>query len=208
MRIWETWYMRSTWTARRRCSLTALVGVIVALCAAVLVAPPAGAQNENPYGSTSTTAPDQPTASCSIDQSSGVQGGVVSGTLFDIEAGSTAEFYLGGVLLGTIEAPDGPQTFRRAPIAATVDVAFSFGIPADLAPGMYTPIVVGSTFNAECALPGGAVAFEVLAASDGDGDGDDDLAFTGFEILFLVLLGLLLIAVGYAIVRRRRNYAT
>lgn len=210
MLILEKWYMQSTWTARRQGSLAVLVGLFVALSAVALAAAPASAQSENPYGSTSTTAPGSPTPSCSIEQTSGANGAVISGTVFDVEAGSTVDFYLGGVQLGTIEVPAGPQAFWAAPITATTDVAFSFTVPADLEPGMYAPVIVGTTFNTECALPGGADAFEVLAASDerGDGESGGDLAFTGFEILFLVFLGLLLIAVGYAIVRRRRNYTT
>ena len=194
--------MRSTRTTRRRGLLTTLFVMVVTLCA--VTATPAGAQDDSPYGSTSTTAPEQPTASCSIEQSSGAQGGVISGTLFDVEAGSTIDFFLGGTKLGSIEVPAGAQKFRAAPISGTVDVEFSFAIPADLAPGMYSPIIVGATFNSECALPGGAVAFEVLAASDERADDSGgDLAFTGFEILSLAFLGLLLVAIGYVIVRKR-----
>lgn len=188
--------------------LPTFIGLLITMCVFILGAavPAQATQAGDPYGSTSTTAPEQPEASCSITTAFGAQGGVISGTLFDVETGATAEFYLDGFFLGEIDVPASPQTFRAAPVAATVDVDFSFRIPVDIPPGEYTPVVIGATFSCECALPGGADAFGVLAAATDTGDGGDGgLAFTGFDLLQLVILGIALVLAGYVVVRSRRR---
>jgi hypothetical protein len=216
-----------TWFGARGSSAAVVSVVVLTLLAS---ANGAGAQADDPYGPTSTTAPPEETeVSCSVDESTVVQGGVLSGIVSGVEVGTTLEFFLGGELLGEIEVPPAPQGFRALPVAPTTDVTFSFAVPTTIVPGRYEPIVVGATFTAQCSLSGGVAvladeavlgegivreadtgpgAVEVLArdaaaASGGSGA----LPLTGMELGVLALVGLASVVVGYALVRRRHATA-
>src|SRR5690606_2763194 len=93
----------------------------------------------------------------------------------------------------------GIRPIVAVPMQDSGDVAMTFDIP-ELAPGEYSVVAVGVGFTVTC----GGGGFDVLAdaAQTGDGDGAKGaLAFTGAQILGLVLLALILLAVGYVLVR-------
>lgn len=159
--------------------------------AVVLGTSPAGAQSD-PYGPTSTTTVPGSAVSCQVSVASGAPGSPVEGSVDGATPGSAGEVLLGGTTVGDFA------------VAAAGSAEFDFAVPV-LEPGDYVVTVVGPTYNAECVVPGGGVLFAVLAAADSTGDDDGaggDLAFTGGSVLVLVLVGLMLVAIGYAIRQR------
>ena len=103
-----------------------------------------------------------------------------------------------------------PQGFvgARTPTqAARTDVDFSFRVP-DIQPGVYKLVVTGSTFRSTCAGPAGT-DFAVLAAAGSgggtDGSGRGGLAFTGSNVLLLVLAGMMSVIAGTVLRNRSRG---
>lgn len=185
-----------------------LVGAL-ALALSIVLAPAAGAVQEgDPYGPTSSSVPPEGAdPSCEVASAEATVGTTVRGTVRDVVPGSTIRLFLGSTEVAEVTAPAAPSGVRRLPaqVGATVDVDFSFEVP-DLAPGEYELTATGSTFTATCINPLGGDTFGVLAAAiaDDDGGDDGDLAFTGLELLTMVLVALAAIAGGWVLWSRSR----
>ncbi|MDE0803828.1 MAG: hypothetical protein OSA99_10935 [Acidimicrobiales bacterium] len=152
---------------------------------------------------TSSTTPDgsdDPT--CGISAESAQAGTTVTVTVQNVPAGGTVRVLFDGDVVAS--GSNGTQGFR-GDVSGTVEL--DFAVPA-VAPGSYSLVAVGDSFTITC----GSGDFAVLASGQTTGDDGDDgaLAFTGSEILLMVLLALALLAVGAALVRRSRRsaYAT
>ncbi len=177
---------------RRHMAFSSVVAFLV-----LLVASPAGAQ-ENPYGSTSTTSPPPGSAvSCSVDVSEAQVGSTVTGTVSGVLPNSEVRIQLGSTTVSTETADDG---------SPTTDVGFSFVVPA-VDPGDYPVVASSASFTARCAFPDGGDVLSILAerGSAGAGGGGGSLAFTGSDIALLAAVALALIAVGYAFYRRGKR---
>lgn len=162
-----------------------------------LIAPAAGAQADDPYGSTSTTAPVGSDVSCNVEPSEGAPGATVTATVDGVAFGSRVQINFDGEVVASAAAPSAVQS-------ATTSVQTSFSVPTRT-PGSYLVTAVGPDFTVPCGpdVDGG---FAVLAAADATTTGDSGaLAFTGFNLLLVVLVGLVAVAVGVLIVSRSRR---
>ena len=179
----------------RRTTWIALVSVALL----TLLAPAASAQSDDPYGSTSSTAPPPSGAvSCNVEPSQGSPGTNVTATVDGVDFGSQIQINFGGEVVAGTTAPSAFQS-------GTTAVELSFAVP-DRAPGDYVVTAVGPDFTVTCG-PDVEGVFAVLAASEsttGDG-GSGPLAFTGANLLVLVVAGLVALTVGVALVRRSQN---
>lgn len=155
-----------------------------------------------PTSSTTPGGTDDPT--CGVAVESAQAGATVTVAVENVPAGGTVRVLFNGEVVAS--GSNSAQGFRGA---ATGTVELDFTVP-DVAPGSYSLVAVGDTFTITC----GSGDFAVLAAGQttGNGDGGDGgaLAFTGSEILLMILVALALLAVGVALVRRSRRsaYAT
>lgn len=153
----------------------------------------AGAQ-EDPYGPTSSTAPPSsvdPTCTTTV---SGTVGSEQTATVQNVPFGATVRVLIDGREAGRATAP---SAFQES--TTTLNVPFT--VP-DLEPGAYSLVAVGVDFTLSCTSDG---MFDVLAASAGSGDDGDDLAFTGFDVLLLLVIAMALILIGRMLVRRTRS---
>lgn len=164
----------------------------------------AGAQDGcYPSGcSSTTTSAPPPGPSCGISLEAGQVGAEVIVTVHNVPLGGEVKVLLGGDEVTRGRSQPAVQPIRSMPVQSAVsDVVMSFDIP-DLDPGSYSIAAVGVGFTVTC----GAGGLDVLAAgAGGGGGGGGALAFTGAQILGLVLLALVLIAIGYVLVRRSRE---
>jgi hypothetical protein len=191
----------------------ALVG---AACLSVMAAPFAGAQAA-PYGSTTTTAPGEVAASCSLTRSQAKPGETVTGRVDGVFFGENVRILFDSSIVAEKRAPgpplvvDGVQTqsagtatvFNGQALAAapgdpgTTSVVLTFQVPKSAAVGTHIVRAVGDTFTCFCNPDG---KFTVLAASSGS-----SLARTGVEagLLVAVAVALLLFGRGLLMASRR-----
>lgn len=165
------------------------------------------AQADDPYGPTSTTPPSSFEPECDLSVTTGAPGTRVTATVTNVPPGGTVRILFDGSEVGRGTAPEAPATFRRAPIqTAATTLEIDFVVP-DLGPGTYIVSAVGANFTLECSPD--ADGFGVLAGATGDtpGSGDDDgrLAFTGLNLLLLLLVALALILAGRYVLRMARQ---
>ena len=180
--------------------------------AGVLAAPMAGAQD--PYGSTTTTAPvGEVEASCSLSLSKGTPGTEVTAKVAGVFFGETVRIRFDGTQVAQVTAPDVAGASAGAPVLlggqalpaqdaeGSTTVTVKFTVPKAAAVGNHVVTAVGDTFTCFC-NPNGI--FTVTAASKGG------LARTGVQIALLLVVAAVLMLVGRSLVsasRRRRRRA-
>lgn len=186
----------------------------------VLVAPQAGAQD--PYGSTTTTAPvEEVVATCSLSVSEAKPGAEVTAVVAGVFFGEHVWILFDGLQVGEATAPlapvgginanlpstgavvaqsvGSPVVFQAATDSTTVTIKF---VVPKAAAGTHIVTAVGDTFTCFC-NPNGE--FKVLATANGG-----SLVRTGIEAALLVVIAVALLLVGRALVeasRRRRSDA-
>lgn len=166
-----------------------------------------------PDGCTEPTSPppsDDP--SCGISLSTGQVGDTVTATVVNVPTNGIVRILFDGSEVASNASDEqaaGPQLFR----GASSDVVLQFTVP-DVAPGTYSVVAVGDTFSVTCGDGDGNLGFTVLASTDSatpNSDSDGALAFTGGQILGLLLIGALLLLLGALAVRwakrRRETFA-
>lgn len=180
----------------------ALVGAVVLT---VGIAPAAGAQD--PYGSTTTTAPKPVEATCNLTVPRGVTGTNVTATVRGVFLGERVRILFDGVQVGEGRAPDAVAQSAGAPVAfgggalvaqstPTAAVLVKFTVPK-AAPGVHVVTAVGDTFTAFCNPKG---EFTVLGKGG-------KLVKTGTDVALALAAGLVLLLVGRLLLsssRRRR----
>ena len=177
-------------------ALTVAVAVLVA-------AGPASAQDD-PYGSTSTTAGSPSSgASCELAVTSGDVGASVTATVQGVPLGEVVRILFGGTEVARATAPLQGQSGRAI-------VSIGFAVPA-VSPGQYLVTAVGVGFTAVCSLETSGL-FDVVDVLGSDisrsRGGGGSLARTGIYALLLVAIAVVLLLVGRALVevsRRRRQ---
>lgn len=184
-----------------RCRVLAVLALLFGLLAIVGLAPAGAAQDTDDCdtypagcGTTSTTQPaGDPT--CGIAQTTVQAGATVEVTLSNIEVGATFRVLVAGseVARSTVQGTQGFLPMQ----AERTSTSVSFVVP-DLGPGTYPVVVVGADFTISCGGGGLKVA--------GSSTGRDGLAFTGATILGLIALALILLIIGYVLVRRTRRH--
>jgi len=190
--------------ARRTVGTCTALWVGVALA---LVAAPAGAQDPDPYGGTTTTAGGTTAeASCSLSVTVGEAGDPVTATVINVEVGGTVRILFGGVEVGRATAPA-----QGGEAQTTTSVSITFEVP-DVEPGRYLVTAVGADFTATCsASVGGQFEVretEVLAGGvtrDGGGEGGSSLPRTGLYLALLVTIAIGLLLLGRTLLERSRR---
>lgn len=194
-----------------RTTTRALAALVGAALLAVLGAPMASAETD-PYGSTTTTAPGEVEATCTLNLTKAKPGERVKGKVAGVFFGEKVRLFFDDVQVAEVTAPAAPVTAQSvgAPVAlggqllaaqdtdsTTVDVEFI--VPKNAAVGTHIVTAVGDTFTCFCNPRG---EFTVLAAGTGS------LARTGVEVALVLVVAAALLLVGRAFVagsRRRRR---
>ena len=205
---------RSNGTTGRLAGLSLVV--VVAL--GILLAGAAAAQDD-PYGSTSTTAGSGPpgAATCELTVTSGEPGVEGTATVHNVPFGGTVRILLGGIEVGRATAPQSAQSVG-APVllggqvlpqqAARTTVTVPFVVPS-MPPGPYLMTAVGVDFAGVCsAETGGHV--DVLGETVTRDGGGRSLPRTGIYVLLLLAIAVALVLTGRALIeesRRRRRRA-
>ena len=180
----------------------------------VVGAPSAGAQD--PYGSTTTTAPEDPRedieATCGLSLSEGAPGDRVTATVNGVFLGEKVSIFFDSVEVGSTTAPDVVGSGTGSPVlfggvalpaqSAVTSVQITFTVPP-ASPGTHIVTAVGDTFTCFC-NPNGE--FRVLAAKTSKGA----IPRTGVYVgLFLVIaVALLVVGRGLLAASRRRHART
>ena len=179
----------------------------------VVAAPSAGAQDD-PYGSTTTTAPDDGgrgdvEATCSLSVSEGRPGDKVTATVNGVFLGERVSIFFDSIEVGSTTAPDLTGLSAGSPVlfggsalpaqSAVTSVQVTFTVPP-AAPGTHIVTAVGDTFSCFCNPEG---EFRVLAAAAGKGG----LPRTGVYAGLFVVIAIALLIAGRALLAasRRRN---
>jgi hypothetical protein len=197
--------------------LAALLGAALVIGVA---APLAGAQD--PYGSTTTTAPPvrQIEATCGLSIGSGRPGDSVTATVRGVFLGENVRIFFDGVQVASGTAPTTAsaatgggglaRTDRRVVALSSADVAV-FNAPAQVtttsvtltftvpnaAPGTHIVTAVGDTFSCFC-NPNGE--FQVLASKS-----PRSLPRTGVYVALYLVLAAILLGIGSELVLRARR---
>lgn len=197
----------------------------LALAGALLVigtaAPMASAQD--PYGSTTTTAPPARSveATCGLSVDQGRPGDTVTATVRGVFLGENVRLLFDGVQVGATTAPttqsaatggsnplartdrrvvalaaSGATVFGGAAQLATTSVSITFTVPP-AAPGTHVVTAVGDTFSCFC-NPNGA--FRVLASKSAR-----SLPRTGIYVALYLVLAAILLGIGSELVLRARR---
>jgi hypothetical protein len=182
------------------------VALLGAVLAVGLAAPTASAQD--PYGSTTTTAPPvrEVEATCSLSIPEGRVGDTVTATVNGVFLGENVRLLFDGKQVGAATAPTvaaasagGGAVFNGAALAAqvaTTSVKITFKVPA-AAPGTHVVTAVGDTFSCFC-NPNGA--FKVLATKS-----PRSLPRTGIYVALYLVLAAILLGIGSELVLRARR---
>ena len=179
------------------------VAAVCASLAATHVAP-AGAQ-EDPYGSTTTTAPRGQTASCQLKTKSAPPGGSATVTVRAVPRGDDVRVLFDGEEVAEAEAT-GPGTSPH------VSVDITFTVPMSAEAGTHQVVASGASFSVACQTGNGA-DFEVTASGEvlgeqitreGHGSGGSALPKTGVYLGFLVAIAALLVLLGRAFMEASR----
>ncbi len=183
----------------RRTSTTWRTAAMAVIGVAVMVGTAPASAQQDPYGSTTTTAaPDRGLVpSCSSDLTVGAPGASGVLTIDDAPFGATVRVLIGGAEAGRATAPDAvPGASEEAAV-----LAVPFSIP-DLAAGRYSVTAVGADFTVTCA-PVSTV--QVAGVTEERSGGI--LPRTGVYVALLAVLAIVLLIVGQRLVaaaRRRR----
>lgn len=157
-----------------------------------LAAPAASAQD--PYGSTTTTAPPSTgrsvEATCSLSPSEGRVNESVTATVGGVFLGENVRLLFDGVQVGATTAPGSTTTGQ------TTSVTIRFDVPG-AAPGVHIVTAVGDTFSTFC-NPNGA--FRVLPTKS-----PRSLARTGIYTALYLVLAAILLGIGSELVLRARR---
>lgn len=185
-------------------------------------ASPAAAQDPDPYGATTTTAPIDFFPTCHYTLAASAPGTTASLTVTNVPFGATVRVLVGGVEAGRATAPLAAQAasagvlFGGAALpaqAATTTLVIPFTVP-DLPPGVYQVTAVGADFTLTCdqetieVLGGGGTDSGTDGGKDSGGLGN--LPRTGIYVGLLLALALILLLVGRALTeasRRKREEA-
>ena len=197
---------RAMGSARR--GIAVLVGVLVALALSASFTSPAGAQDDDPYGNTTTTsAPPGQTPSCLLRTEAGAVGSRASVTVRSVARGSTVRLLFDGRQVASAEAT-GPGNSART----NVDIDFT--VP-EAQPGMHEVTAVGADFTASCRTSHGdgfevVADGEVLGATVTRDQGGSSLPKTGvyLGILLATAVGLLLLGRALLAGSKRRAGAS
>jgi hypothetical protein len=201
-------------SAVRTTSRLAFAALGLALLA-VATAPAAGAQ-QDPYGSTTTTAPDNGRgdieATCSLSIPEGRPGDTVTATVNGVFLGETVRIFFDDLQVGRTTAPgvaaaaaSGGVVFNGAALPAqqaVTSVQITFTVPP-AQPGNHIVTAVGDTFTCFCNPDG---VFRVLAAKGAKGA----LPRTGVYIALFLVVAAALLVLGRGLIaasRRRRAAA-
>jgi hypothetical protein len=184
----------------------------------MVVAAPAASGQDDPYGVTTTTSPDEAReveATCSLSVDEGRPGDRVTATVNGVFLGETVRIFFDSIEVGSAVAPDVAAAGAGSPVlfggtalpaqAAVTSVQITFTVPP-AAPGTHVVTAVGDTFTCFCNPDG---AFRVLAAKAVAGKGT--LPRTGVYLLLFLVAALALLVAGRGLVaasRRRRAGAT
>jgi hypothetical protein len=178
---------------KARTTTRALAALVGAALLAVLAAPVAGAQSD-PYGSTTTTAPGEVEAACTLSVGKAKPAEKVTAKVTGVFFGEKVRILFDDLQVAEVIAPPaGTQT------ADSTTVTVDFLVPKSAAVGTHIITAVGDTFTGLCNPRG---EFTVLAASKGS------LARTGVEIALVLAVAAALLLVGRTFVsssRRRRR---
>lgn len=194
-----------------RTTVRLAVAVLGAALLLAVAAPAASAQD--PYGSTSTTAPRGPSdprgeieATCGLSIPQGRPGDTVTATVHNVFFGERVAIFFDNIEVASTRAPEfaaasvgGPVLLGGAALpaqAAVTSVQVTFTIPPAAA-GTHIVTAVGDTFTCFCNPDG---QFKVLGAGSG-------LPRTGVYAGVLVAVALALLVAGRVLVsvsRRRR----
>jgi hypothetical protein len=172
----------------------ALVGAaVLTIGLGIASAPFAGAQD--PYGSTTTTAPQAIEATCGLTIPRAEPGTTVTATVRGVFFGERVRILFDGVQVGEGRAPDAVAQSAGAPVAfggqvqaapaSTTNVLVKFTVPK-AAPGTHTITAVGDTFTCFCNPKG---EFTVLAKAG-------NLVKTGVNVALALVVGVALLLVG------------
>ncbi len=205
-------------TRERRAAAVSFVAVCLALVLGFL-ASPAGAQDEDPYGGTTTTTGVATLeASCDLTLTQGRPGASVTATVNNVKFGATVRILFDGAEVGRGTAPmqaqsagqpvlfGGEALARQA--ATTTTLAIRWIVP-QASPGSHLVSAVGDDFTCLC-NPDRNGQFSVLGASATQGGNGGPLPRTGIYVgLFLAVAVALLLAGRAALEasRRRRRQA-
>ena len=159
-----------------------------------LAASTAGAQD--PYGNTTTTAPQARTVegTCRLSPEEGRVNDSITATVSGVFLGENVRLLFDGVQVGATTAPNTGGTTTGG--VTTTSVSFSFRVPA-AAPGVHIVTAVGDTFSAFCGPNG---QFRVLAAKS-----PRSLARTGIYTALYLVLAAILLGIGSELVLRARR---
>jgi hypothetical protein len=193
---------------KARTTTRALAALVGAALLAVLAAPLAGAQTD-PYGSTTTTAPGEVEAACTLSVAKAKPGEKVTAKVTGVFFGEKVRILFDDLQVAEVTAPAVAAQSAAAPVALggqllaqaadSTTVTVDFLVPKSAAVGTHIVTAVGDTFTCLCNPRG---EFTVLAASKGS------LARTGVEIALVLVVAAALLLVGRTFVsssRRRRR---
>ncbi len=194
---------------KARTTTRALAALVGAALLAVLAAPVAGAQTD-PYGSTTTTAPGEVEAACTLSVGKAKPGEKVTAKVTGVFFGEKVRILFDDLQVAEVTAPAVAAQSASAPVAFggqllaaqdsdSTTVTVEFLVPKSAAVGTHIITAVGDTFTCFCNPRG---EFTVLAASKGS------LARTGVEIALVLVVAAALLLVGRTFVgssRRRRR---
>lgn len=186
--------------------------VASAVLLGLIVTPLAAAQEDDPYGSTTTTRPPQAEQpKCRVETPQVRPGDTARVQVLKVQRGRVVRLYFDGELVDT-------DTATGKPNQSYVTVPMSFIVPPR-EPGRYRVHAVVSNFTAECRA-GNKSGIQVLSASGVQGSersrglggldvlpGSGVLPRTGVDLLLMLLAAAALVVGGRAIVleaRRRR----
>ena len=179
---------------KARTTTRALAALVGAALLAVLAAPLAGAQTD-PYGSTTTTAPGEVEAACSLSVGKAKPSEKVTAKVAGVFFGEKVRILFDDLQVAEVTAP---AAAAQSVDSTTVNVDFL--VPKSAAVGTHIVTAVGDTFTTFCNNARGE--FTVLAAAKGS------LVRTGVEIALMLVVAAALLLVGRAFVgasRRRRR---
>lgn len=194
---------------KARTTTRALAALLGAALLAVLAAPAAGAQSD-PYGSTTTTAPGEVEATCTLSVGKAKPGEKVTARVSGVFFGERVRILFDDQQVAEVRAPavtgqstSGAVAFGGQALPAqsadSTTVTVDFIVPKSAAVGTHIITAVGDTFTCFCNPRG---EFTVLAASTGS------LARTGAQVALLLVVAAALLLAGRALVnasRRRRR---
>ena len=197
------------WSAARTARRATAALLALTFVLATVAAAPAGAQDDDPYGSTTTTAKHGQRPSCRLRTEAGEVGSQASVTVKRVDRGATVRVLFDGRQVAEADA--------TAPgSSAQVNVDIDFTVP-EAEPGTHEVTAVGADFTASCRTAHGdgfqvVASGEVLASEVTRPESSDGGSLPRTGMYFgLVLAALALLVVGWVLLagsKRRGDAAT